>query len=80
MSARRRLAVLMPGALLIAFAAVAAAEEDAPDPAFLEYLGMWDRSDDEWLVLEDDSQTLAPAADDAPEPAPKSTDLTETIR
>ena len=28
-----------------------------PDMAFLEYLGMWDESDDEWQLLDDDELT-----------------------
>ncbi len=33
---------------------VAAAEEDeAPDMEFLEYLGMWEESDEEWQIFEE---------------------------
>lgn len=39
----------------LALAGAAWAEEaEAPDMAFLEYLGMWDESDEDWVVLEDD--------------------------
>jgi len=31
-----------------------AGEAEAPDMAFLEYLGMWEESDEDWVLLEDD--------------------------
>ncbi|MCH9694949.1 MAG: hypothetical protein K0U72_10615 [Gammaproteobacteria bacterium] len=31
-----------------------AEDAEAPDMAFLEYLGMWEESDEEWVLLEDD--------------------------
>lgn len=39
--------------LIVASLAVAAAEE-LPEIEFLEYLGLWEESDEEWLLLEDD--------------------------
>ncbi len=53
--------------------AVPAADEEAaedPDMAFLEYLGMWDESDEEWQLLDDDtsgSDDLDKRADPAPD-------------
>jgi hypothetical protein len=32
------------------------AEDEIPDPEFLEYLGMWDESDEDWLLLKEDAQ------------------------
>ncbi len=32
-------------------------EEQAPDLAFLEYLGMWEESDEDWLLV--DEETMA---------------------
>lgn len=29
--------------------------EEALDMAFLEYLGMWDETDEDWLLLDDDA-------------------------
>ncbi len=29
--------------------------EEIPDMAFLEYLGMWDETDEDWLLLEDEA-------------------------
>lgn len=31
-------------------------EDEAPDLEFLEYLGMWDESDEVWLLLQEDAQ------------------------
>lgn len=36
-------------------AAALADDEEIPDMEFLEYLGMWEESDDEWLLLEQDA-------------------------
>ncbi len=55
---------LVYGVLLGIPAAVAAAADDddreaakqpPPEMEFLEYLGMWETSDEEWLLLEDDT-------------------------
>lgn len=50
MSAEQRLGVLVFGLLLYA-GEVLATEEEAPDIELLEYLGMWEESDEEWLIL-----------------------------
>ena len=40
--------------LLLAMAPPALAQEDAPpEDDFIEYLGMWDETDEEWLLYED---------------------------
>jgi hypothetical protein len=36
---------------LLACGAVAADEEPAPDLEFLEYLGSWEESDEDWVLL-----------------------------
>jgi hypothetical protein len=53
----------------------ALAEEELPDMDFLEYLGMWEESDEEWLLLEDDA-----VADnkERSEPVPEGKESTET--
>ena len=35
--------------------AAVADDEEMPDMEFLEYLGMWEESDDEWLLLDEDA-------------------------
>lgn len=46
---------LMCTALLCASATATAEEAELPDMDFLEYLGMWEESDEDWLLLEDDA-------------------------
>ena len=41
------------GALLLGCSVVLAAEEEVPDPEFLEYLGLWEESDEDWLMFSD---------------------------
>lgn len=36
---------------MIGLPAVARAQEDEPDLSFLEYLGSWQESDEEWLIV-----------------------------
>ncbi len=50
MSAEQRLGAVVIGLLLYA-GEVLAAEEEAPDVELLEYLGMWEESDEDWLIL-----------------------------
>lgn len=51
MSADRAILLLSCGLCLSG--AALAGEEPAPDVDFLEYLGMWQESDEDWLLLED---------------------------
>ena len=41
---------------LLGGTAALAADDELPDAAFLEYLGSWDASDEEWLIFDDDDQ------------------------
>ncbi len=65
------LALTFGGALMASAAPPADAEvAEDPDMAFLEYLGMWDESDEEWQLLDDDtsgSDDLEKRADPAPD-------------
>lgn len=36
-----------------------AADDELPDMAFLEYLGSWEESDEDWVVLNDGALELA---------------------
>ncbi len=58
-------------ALLLGTAGVVAADEELPDVEFLEYLGMWEESDDEWLALADDEALLAADSEERTDPAPE---------
>lgn len=60
MSARRP-GLIAIGAVLIAAAPAWADDTEAPDADFLEYLGMWEESDEEWLVFADGEQAALDA-------------------
>lgn len=47
---------VLAGALLVGSGIVAAAEDDLPDAEFLEYLGRWEQSDEEWLMFEEPAE------------------------
>lgn len=51
MSAEQLIALVACG-LCLGMSAMAE-EEDVPDAEFLEYLGMWQESDEDWLLLEE---------------------------
>ncbi|MDH5454974.1 MAG: hypothetical protein OEY37_02815 [Gammaproteobacteria bacterium] len=72
MSVERTLALVACGLCL---GTAALAEEQAvPDAEFLEYLGMWEESDEDWLVLED---LQAMEVEERSEPAPEGEESTE---
>ena len=76
MSAERVLRTTLGCLLIGACSAVNAAEEEqAPDAEFLEYLGMWEESDEEWLLLED---AVADIPEERNDPVPESEESTET--
>jgi len=55
-------------------ASAMAEEEDVPDAEFLEYLGMWQESDEDWLLLEE-LQTAD--IDERSDPVPDGEESTE---
>lgn len=54
----------------------AAADDDQPDMAFLEYLGSWEESDEDWLVLDDGVLEMA-KEEKRSDPAPGGEESTE---
>jgi len=43
--------------ILLSLSGIAVAEtqeDDSPDMEFLEYLGMWEESDEDWLLIEEE--------------------------
>ena len=72
MSAERLVALLICGLCLAT--GVAAEEELAPEAEFIEYLGMWDLTDEDWQLLEEEMA----AAEERSEPAPEGEASTET--
>ena len=61
-------------ALLLACGVVLAADEEIPDMAFLEYLGSWDESDEDWLLFD---EPVTAEVEERSEPAPEGEESTE---
>ena len=77
MSASSELAVLC--GLLACGGAAIAQETEAPDLAFLEYLGSWDESDEDWVLFSDEEEN-EPGSDtnrDETDPAPREENVAE---
>ena len=72
-SPERHLALLACGLCLAA--AAMAEEEPPPDAEFLEYLGMWEETDEDWLLLND--ITLVENMERS-DPVPEGEESTET--
>ncbi len=53
MWAKRTLEALTCGVLLGSSGLVCADGKDVPEMEFLEYLGMWEESDEDWLILDE---------------------------
>lgn len=60
------IAIATSCAWTIALADSAEEERQMPDIAFLEYLGMWEESDEDWQLMNDD--TLQAKNDDRTDP------------
>lgn len=45
-----------------------AGEKDMPEMEFLEYLGMWEESDEDWLILD---QSMTAGKKERSDPVPK---------
>ena len=66
---------VLTGALILGCTPVPAGDEEVPDSEFLEYLGYWEESDEEWLLFDE------PYTDDSEErsdPVPQGKESTET--
>ena len=50
-------------------------EDDGPDIAFLEYLGMWEESDEDWLLIEEE---VVAGNDERSDPVPEGEESVET--
>jgi len=62
------------GAFLLACGVVLAADEEVPDPEFLEYLGLWEESDEDWLIFD---EPVTADTDERSDPAPEGEESTE---
>lgn len=61
--------------LLLGAGLALAADEEVPDPDFLEYLGTWEETDEDWLLFEE--PVTAEVDEERSEPVPESEDSTE---
>ena len=65
--------VLIIGSLLFC-TVVLAADDEIPDMEFLEYLGSWEESDEEWLIFADANEE---PEDKRSDPVPQGEESTE---
>jgi hypothetical protein len=72
MSADKTVAIVC---LLLGASPVLADDEEIPDPEFLEYLGFWEESDEDWLLFEE--PVPVEVDDTRSEPAPEGEESTE---
>ncbi len=72
--------LLLAGALLGFSGAAAQADDTLPDAEFLEYLGSWEASDEEWLLVQSAVLRETDTGDDERnDPAPDGEESTESI-
>lgn len=67
---RRTLLLLMCGVA----STVLAADAEEPEMEFLEYLGLWEESDEEWVMID---RQLSLETDERIDPAPEGEESTE---
>ena len=60
--------------LLLGCGLVLAADEELPDLEFLEYLGSWDGTDEDWLLFE---EPVTADVEERSDPAPEGEESTE---
>jgi hypothetical protein len=72
MSASKR---ILAGVLLLGCGLVLAADDELPDVEFLEYLGTWEESDEEWLMFD---EPITADVDKRSDPVPEGEESTET--
>ena len=74
MSAERTTGAILCGLLACSSAWVHAEEEEMPDMEFLEYLGMWEESDEDWLILDGE---MTADNEERSDPVPEGEESTE---
>ncbi len=62
------------GFLLFGSSLLLAADDEIPDAEFLEYLGLWEESDEDWLIFD---EPITADADERSDPVPKGEESTE---
>lgn len=73
MSADHALSAMVFG-LVLCGGVVCAAEDDAPDIELLEYLGMWEESDEDWLIFD---ESMTADNEEGSDPAPQGEESVE---
>jgi len=73
MSADHALGAMVFG-LVLCGGVVCAAEEELPDIELLEYLGMWEESDEVWLILD---EVITADNEEQGDPAPEGEESVE---
>jgi hypothetical protein len=61
--------------LLMGCSLVLAADDEIPDVDFLEYLGLWEESDEDWLIFD---EPITADAEERSDPVPQGEESTET--
>ncbi len=74
MSVRRPVRTVLPWIMAGACSVVLAADAEEPDMEFLEYLGLWEESDEEWLIID---RQIAIESDERIDPAPQGEESAE---
>ena len=72
MSARH---TVLASALVLGCGLLLAEELEQPDTEFLEYLGLWEGSDEDWLIFD---EPVVAETDERSDPAPEGEESTET--
>ena len=62
------------GAMLLGCSLVLAADDEIPDAEFLEYLGLWEESDEEWLIFD---APITADAEERSDPVPQGEESAE---
>ncbi len=63
------------GLLLTGCSLVLAADDEIPEVEFLEYLGLWEQSDEDWLMFD---EPITADAEERSDPVPQGEESTET--
>ncbi len=63
--------------MLLGAAGLVAADDELPDMEFLEYLGSWDESDEDWVLFADDGDDQEGPEDEPRQPAPQGEKVAE---
>ena len=61
----------MTAALLGACSLVLAADDEIPEVEFLEYLGIWEDSDEDWLLFAGEDEELTAESDEGVDALPQ---------